>query len=124
MIGIRENHILIGAPPYYRFLLFRSQFGHFLYGAEVHTFGHAVVHTGRLLTLYHPAHAKIAKFGRYRDIFDDPALVDGIGALDDANAPLVRFEIIFLFAGKFAGMTTAAPVIIDIQSVFHKRLSF
>jgi hypothetical protein len=73
-----------------------------------------MVHTGRLHTLYHPVHAKIAKFGGNWDIFDNPSLVYCIGALDYANAPLVCFEIIFLFAGKFAGMTAAAPVIIDI----------
>jgi hypothetical protein len=124
LLHILVNDLLICAPPNHRFFLFRSQLGHFLYGAKAHTFGHAMVHTGRFLTLYHPAHAKIAKFGRYWDIFDDPPLVHCIGALDYANAPLVRFEIIFLFAGKFAGMTAAAPIIIDIQSVFHKRLSF
>jgi hypothetical protein len=83
-----------------------------------------MMHTGRLHTLHYPVHAKIAKFGGNRDIFNHAPLLYRIGALDDANAPLSCFEIIFLFAGKFAGVTAAAPVIIDIQSVFHKRLSF
>jgi hypothetical protein len=83
-----------------------------------------MVHTGRLQSLCHPIHAEIAELGGNGHIFYDPLAIDVVGTLHNANAPLIQFQVMFLFAGHLTGMATAAPGIIDIESVFHRRLSF
>jgi hypothetical protein len=80
--------------------------------------------TGGLVSLHHTSHTEVAEIGGDWYVFADNAILRSMEALHDANPPFVSLEVMFLLTGKLASMASTAPFVIDIESVFHQRLSF